>query len=740
MVGNRCVLDFSLNNLTNAATNLQGRLCYTLPVMVKKLSELYHRIHIPSWSVPLALLGLCLLSFGLLAPRLGYAWDDWPPHLVARLYGTSAFWDYYRLDRPLSAWSYVLFSTLLGAKPLYWHVLTLLLRWLSAVGLWWVLCELFPRHRRPAALAAALFVVYPSFSQQSIAVTYHQAWLEYGLYFASLGCTITAIRRISNGDLSHSTIPQKRSFFLFSGLSFLALTLNLSISEYFVGVELLRPVILFLLLLQVSDARGWKRFWLSFLHWLPYLFLLGGYTIWRLFVLKFAEEDPNKPSLLFTLLSNPLAALETLRTYFLQDSVFTLISNWYRALTPALFQKMDPFTLVSIGVAILAGIASAWYLAHLETAGEDETHPAQDSWALQALILGLLALATGPLPAWLIGRQASDGFNADRYTLTSMFGASLMWVAFFEWASSTKGRKAILVSILIALAVGVNLRTANDYRWKWVQQTRFYWQLSWRAPSIQPQTGLFFESDPFPEQSLFSTSTAINLLYSQPHAPEKLAYWVYTISPKYSQDITPLLNGKGFGTRFRTFRFEGTIPNTLVLNYDPKVGNCLWVLSELDKDDPDLPDLARQALPISNLTRIQDAAPTAGYPPTEIFGNEPAASWCYFYEKADLARQQNDWQKVVELGDAARQEGYTPLKSESSTPHEWLPFIEGYALQDRWEDARDITIDVKAKKGDRYVPLLCSVWNRIITETPTTDERKAITGEVFANIQCTATP
>ena len=76
-----------------------------------------------------------------------------------------------------------------------------------------------------------------------------------------------------------------------------------------------------------------------------------------------------------------------------------------------------------------------------------------------------------------------------------MFGAALLFTAAVEWIGKKQLQKAALLAVLIGLAAGFHLRTANEYRWMWVYQTRFYWQLSWRAPAIQPETAIVAEDD-----------------------------------------------------------------------------------------------------------------------------------------------------------------------------------------------------------------------------------------------------
>ena len=137
----------------------------------------------------------------------------------------------------------------------------------------------------------------------------------------------------------------------------------------------------------------------------------------------------------------------------------------------------------------------------------------------------------------------------------------------------------------------------------------------------------------------------------------------------------------------------------------------MWVLSERDAKHPYLPDLVRSFLPISNLERIEPEAAQPGYPPAELIGPEPAhTSWCYFFEKADLARQQRDWPTIVRLASGAKAQGYSPLASGSNSPYEWLPFIEGYQRTGEWQAAAELTQQAY-QRDSHYRPMLCDQWN-----------------------------
>jgi hypothetical protein len=153
------------------------------------------KINFRAWTIPWALLLLCLVSFGLLIPWLGFFWDDWPIVLMTRLQGAAGFWKFYQFDRPLSSWVYILSTPLLGTTPFIWHLFSLLVRWLTILGMWWSLRCLWPQRTREVTWMALLFAIYPSFTEQPVSVTYSLPWICYALYFLSIGAMIQAVRK-----------------------------------------------------------------------------------------------------------------------------------------------------------------------------------------------------------------------------------------------------------------------------------------------------------------------------------------------------------------------------------------------------------------------------------------------------------------------------------------------------------------------------------------------------------------
>ncbi|MBA4376721.1 MAG: hypothetical protein C0401_11190 [Anaerolinea sp.] len=129
------------------------------------------------------------------------------------------------------------------------------------------------------------------------------------------------------------------------------------------------------------------------------------------------------------------------------------------------------------------------------------------------------------------------------------------------------------------------------------------------------------------------------------------------------------------------------------------------MLTKNDRYNPFLSANTVKALGASNLERI-DPQGEEGLPSEDLFGQENKNTWCYYFEKADLARQTKDWPEVTRLYNEAETKGYEP-----GNGIEMMPFIEGFARTGGAKKSLQLTIDA-TKKTDNISPFLCDNWNR----------------------------
>jgi hypothetical protein len=326
-------------------------------------------------------------------------------------------------------------------------------------------------------------------------------------------------------------------------------------------------------------------------------------------------------------------------------------------------------------------------------------------------LLGLLAIFLGSLPGWLTDRQALTGLYGGRFGMAAMFGASILVVGLLDWITPRRLPKVILISALVGMAAGYHLRSTTEFVKSWEKQREFYWQLAWRAPSIKPGTALLSPDEIFPYVGRYSTSMALNLLYPRAPGDPDWPYWFVELPFHYGpKGIRLLLAGMLYDFNFRNYRFSAEAGDSLAIYYEPEEGRCLWVLSQDDLYNPDIPEILEEVLPVSDPGRISASPAAATSPPVEVFGKEPEHAWCYYYQKAELARQQGNWQQVVELAKQAEAQDLKP-----ASPHERLPLIEAYARTGGWEQALDHTRK-GFEKDERYAPQLCYLWDTLESE------------------------
>ncbi len=650
------------------------------------------KLRFKTWTIPPALLTICILSFGLLIPLLGFYWDDWPAITTIKLLGVDAFWDFYRGERPFSAWTFILFGPMFGTSKIAWHVFTLVIRWLTVLGMWWSLTLVWPKRKMEITWMAFLFAVYPIFAQQPVAVAFSQHWLTFALYFLSTASMLLSLRK--PGWYWPLTI-----------LSVLASGLHLLTMEYFLGLELLRPIWIWIVLSKQGQYR--QRLKQTFVRWLPYLLVLVGVMVWRLFFFETFGEDPNAPVLLYNFPSQPIETIARMIQLAAQEILTTLFGVWYLSLESAKFAFNDRLYMASLGLGVISAVVVILYLLRLDVEpGENQAD--NPPWHRQALLVGFLAMILGSLPGWITDRNVLQGLYGGRFGLAAMFGLSILVVGLLEWLTPRRWPKILLIGLLVGVSASFHLRSTTVYVRSWAKQNLLYWQLYWRAPYLEPGTALVSTDELVLYVGRESTALTLNLVYPQPEVSTDLAYWFIELPRNVGPNRLPkFVKGMPLEGSFRNYTFQGSSLDSVAIFFDPDVGRCLWVLSPLDRYNPEIPAMTETVLPVSNIDRIASTSAAGHSLPADIFGREPSHTWCYYYQKADLARQMGDWQGVVSLIDEALTKGYKPASA-----HEWMPVIEAYAHTGRWEEAIDRSKRA-FEKNQRYNLQLCFLWERI---------------------------
>ena len=655
----------------------------------------------PAWLLPMGLVLVVAGTFGVLVPSLGFHQDDWHPIFYGYVRGLASLRELFLYDgRPFAALIYQAGFPIIGYQPLHWQLVALTLRTLTVLFTWLSLREVWPNRWRETGSAALLFAVYPLFKLQPLSLIYTIHWTGYLLYSVSIWAMLRSL-------------GQARYALPLTLIALLTSISHLLLLEYFAGVELARPVLIYLAKRGEGGAFG-QRIRRVFEIWWPYLAIFIAFVIYRMFFLPGPEKGSvgNEPVLIHAFFESPIQTALQLLQFALQDTTAILYSVWHAVISPRVFDLGAPANRVALLLILFSATFIFLYLTLLSNGLVAEEGQSK-AWPRQALLAGLVMTVLGPLPAWVTNQSITtdNPLWSDRFGLASMAGASLVVVALIEGLIASRSARSVILSILIAASIGWHALNSNEYRRSWIEQTDFYWQLYWRAPYIAPGTAILSAGEILPRMGEYPTSFALSTLYPESEQVEELKYYFFNLEKHFDTQLEDLIQGMPLRKVAYSSRFQGHSHESLVIHYEPEHYECLWVLRPQDQEIRALPEITREVLPISDLERIQPASPYARPIPGQIFGPEPAHTWCYYFQKADLARQVGDWEKVVALWQEASANGYAPGNGV-----EYLPFVEGFAHLGGWETAVELTL--AAEKLPRVMgPALCAVWDRLEMET-----------------------
>lgn len=639
----------------------------------------------PSLAVPILIFLVCFFLFGIWLSNLGYFQDDWHHVYYAYHEGTEGLKNFFYTDsRPLAYGLYGLLFRVLGFDPAHWHWSLMLLRFLTAVGFWLTARLLWRDEDELTTWLALFFTLHPVYTLQSLAVAYTLHWVSYLAVMFSFVLTLLSVRKGG------------KSFWLFLGLALVLQTYHLAMMEYFSGLELVRVLLLWLALPHLPFIERAKQ---TLRLWSPYLVILILYAAYRLSYSEIFGYDRFEPALLSGLASNPFATLLLLLQNTLKDSIYILVSPWYTAIEPSVLDLTRPFIRYMLMASICFALIFFFTISRFPTQNSQIRESSR--LPLRIVLFGFLSLVLALFPSWLVGFEIAEKnpLWSSRLALPAMPGASLLLVGLTYFFIQSPMRRNIFLSVLLGIAAGSHLQTGRAFQESWEKQSQFYWQLYWRAPTLQPGTLLVADNEILFYMGDSPTAYAINLLYPKTTHPPLVDYWFNPGSENIH--MQPFEQGQPLEMTKYSSTFTASSDRVLAITFEPQQGQCLWLLRPAYREVRFLTEEAYRWMAYSDISRAQSGQ---GAPPAAIFGEEPPRNWCYYYLKADLAAQLGNWPQVIHLWEAASTNNLRP-----SASIELLPFIEAYAQTSQWEQARELTLWANSLLP-RMPNLLCTNW------------------------------
>jgi hypothetical protein len=675
---------------------------------IKKLNE----IRFPIKSIPWGILIVHTFAFGLLAMRSGFYQDDWHFIYTAYAYGAESMMTLMSQDgHPMSAWSYILGFQLLGFKPLFWQLFSFLLRVTATIIFWFCLNRIWPNNTRETFLTALIFDLYPIFTLQSQAIVYFEIWLSYIFLGASFYFSILAIQE-----------PKK--VIRFTTLAILFKIAHTFTSEYTWGLELIRPVLLWLSFPRTEEPRIKNKTVLIQSLIYTSIFLVS--IIWR----GLLFESSRNVDIFYSLLDNPLNTIQDLLANGLQDIAVIMVTSWYELVQPTLFDiSMRSNVLILIGILFCA-LLTFFFLSRIPR----NIEYVKQNWWISALPAGFVGLVFGLLPFYAAGFFIHNKLSPwnGRFALGSLLGAALILVAIIEWMISDNRKKNIIFSLIIALLIGWHVQVGNNFYWAWEKQLSFFQQLQTRAPFIDTGTIILSEDEFLVYMGDYPTSFGVNTLYAEEKNEDnsnEIPLWFYPLS-SFHKKFDQYISGTEIKVRRALWEFNGDSRNSIVINFDPGRGQCLWIMRPEYINLKALPQTTRILSQISNVDRIKPDPVREDSFLLKYVDAHPEQDWCFYYEQADLAYQYEQWEQVIQFWEAAQEQDLRP-----DNGFEYLPFIEAYAHEGNWGKAKQMTrLSQKTLQG--IDPLLCVIWNRMENDTPDSPDKANAFESVREDLQC----
>lgn len=618
---------------------------------------------------PLAFLALLLANFGIYIPWLGLYGDDWPYLYLYHAAGASAYPAFVAADRPFSAWVYMLFTSIFKEWVAGYHLLLLGLRWLAAYLFWRILLKIWPSQRRLAFAAAAILCIYPGFKQQALP-------LEFILHFSVL-----CLFFLSIWLMLQSASAQKRAW-LWNAIGAACAFCMFSV-EYFIGLEILRPLLLWLMLRETTpDIR--QRLRKIMVLWLPYLAVLAVFLYWRVFIYSFQFYQPY----FFNALRDD--ALKTLVTL-----AWSIVESLWKAAflawpLPLNTKQGYPELIIRAAVTLGGFMVGFWLLYRAERTNKNSEELHAMPWA--ALLTGFLAMFVAGWPYWLTAIPIWLEFPWDRPLLSFLPGTAIFLAALLQILFRPRIFK-FAAALLFASALVTNFVNARSYIQRWQQVSSYLQQLIIRAPGLQPGTVLLTQDIGLNYYGDSSLTPAINWIYSPDTRGTTLHYRMFDLNVRMDSMWANLDLSQPVKHSYRGLSFSGDPRDILVMYLNPN--GCMRILGPGDIPSPETPDWLSDLSDSARMNLIQtNPAQPARLP--HVFGTPPQDEWCRAFQQIELARQIGDNQAAASLARDAVEQGLAARDRA-----EYVPLIEALVNEGDWQTSQILISKIAEKSSLR---------------------------------------
>jgi len=602
--------------------------------------------------------------------------DDWYYVMDRLIGGPGVYQEMFSIDRPARGPLFEAYFQLFGIQPFPYHMSSYLWRVAGGVAALWLFRQLWPRRRLATLMMALLFTLYPGYLRWMEGFENQPRILSSFLETLSIALTLYAIRTTQTSSKLLAWIAS-----ILTGWAYMALV------DFSFGMEVFRFLCVFLLVNRDRESLPViKRSMLAIRAWGIAALIPIGFLFWRFFLFQNERPVTDVGLQLSILFASPVLT----GLWWLARLVQSAVNVSFVAWGAPLFQDLFEMGLTNIMVGILlAGVAVLFLLAasFLRWKQEgDGTNPSDsvERWQAEAIWVGLAGVIAGVLPIILANRFVNfAGYS--HYALPASLASAVAVVGIVFLIHSRNVRFGVMAGLVFLAAL--THYTASLHILHEEQTIATFWrQVVWRAPEIRVGTTLVVN---YPAINYAEDVDAVagpaNFLYFPEQTNQIPAVYQLVALPQMDYITKDILAGGNRSYEYRTHIGEIDYDNILVIS-QPASNACVHVIdaqwprySEADSE---------QILLLGQYSKAENIQTegTAPKPAEFIFGPEPPhdETWCYYYQQAELALQNEDWEKIIQIAEHVAQLHLSP-----NDRIEWAPFLQAYAF----------TGDVKAFKA-----------------------------------------
>jgi hypothetical protein len=248
------------------------------------------------------------------------------------------------------------------------------------------------------------------------------------------------------------------------------------------------------------------------------------------------------------------------------------------------------------------------------------------------------------------------------------------------------------LSILFALATLTHHGAAANSISNAQEINEFWWQVTWRAPSISSANSttllVIYPNVNYSDGDEVAWAPANIIYYPQKQTKSPIFVPLSALRLEHETLTRLVMGSKDYPKEdliVRNISFNHNYKNILILT-QPSAQSCVHAIdnrwANLSTADSAYVIAGAQKSNIENIIPVGDFVS----PPQVLFGPEPSHKWCYFYQKADLARQIGDWDQVIEIFNESEKNELRP-----NDQIELMPFLQAYAYRDDFKAVKQLS-------------------------------------------------